>query len=204
LDELDRLSESRGIISTDVGQHQMWAAQFCKSSRERQWLSSGGAGTMGYGFPAAIGAQLGCPNDLVVAVVGDGGFQMTLAELSTAALQRVPVKILIIDNRYLGMIRQWQELFFDQRLSGCELDGNPDFVKLGEAYGVKGFRIRRAGDVTKVLKKALAYNDGPCIIHAEVVKEDNVFPMIPAGAAVKDMLIEKPKDRKLEKPVGST
>ncbi|MEK9973299.1 MAG: biosynthetic-type acetolactate synthase large subunit [Deltaproteobacteria bacterium] len=204
LDELDRLSESRGIISTDVGQHQMWAAQFCKSSRERQWLSSGGAGTMGYGFPAAIGAQLGCPNDLVVAVVGDGGFQMTLAELSTAALQRVPIKILIIDNRYLGMIRQWQELFFDQRLSGCDLEGNPDFVKLGEAYGVKGFRIRRAGDVTKVLKKALAYNDGPCIIHAEVVKEDNVFPMIPAGAAVKDMLIEKPKDRKLEKPVGST
>ena len=102
------------------------------------------------------------------------------------------------------MIRQWQELFFDQRLSGCELDGNPDFVKLGESYGVKGFRIRRAGDVTKILKKALAYNDGPCIIHAEVVKEDNVFPMIPAGAAVKDMLIEKPKDRKLEKPVGST
>jgi acetolactate synthase-1/2/3 large subunit len=204
LDELDRLSESRGIISTDVGQHQMWAAQFCKSSRERQWLSSGGAGTMGYGFPAAIGAQLGCPDDLVVAVVGDGGFQMTLAELSTAALQRVPIKILIIDNRHLGMIRQWQELFFDQRLSGCDLEGNPDFVKLGEAYGVKGFRIRRTGDVTKVLKKALAYNDGPCIIHAEVVKEDNVFPMIPAGAAVKDMLIEKPKDRKLEKPVGST
>jgi acetolactate synthase-1/2/3 large subunit len=102
------------------------------------------------------------------------------------------------------MIRQWQELFFDQRLSGCDLEGNPDFVKLGEAYGVKGFRIRRTGDVTKVLKKALAYNEGPCIIHAEVVKEDNVFPMIPAGAAVKDMLIEKPKDRKLEKPVGST
>lgn len=204
LDELDRLTDSRAIVSTDVGQHQMWAAQFCKSSRERQWLSSGGAGTMGYGFPAAIGAQLGCPDDLVVAVVGDGGFQMTLAELSTAVLQKVPIKIVIIDNRYLGMVRQWQELFFDQRLSGVDMEGNPDFVKLGEAYGVKGFRIRRTGDVTKVLQRALAYNDGPCLIHAEVVKEDNVFPMIPAGAAVKDMLIEKPKNRRLEKPTGST
>jgi acetolactate synthase-1/2/3 large subunit len=203
LDEFDRLTNSEAIVSTDVGQHQMWAAQFCKSSRERQWLSSGGAGTMGYGFPAAIGAQLGCPKDLVVAVVGDGGFQMTMAELSTAVLQKVPIKILIIDNKYLGMVRQWQELFFDERLSGVDMEGNPDFVKLGEAYGVKGFRIRRTGDVTKVLEKAIAYNDGPCIIHAEVVKEDNVFPMIPAGAAVKDMLIDKPAE-KLEKPTGST
>ena len=205
LAELDRLTGSKAIISTDVGQHQMWAAQFCKSIRERQWLSSGGAGTMGYGFPASIGAQLGNPEDLVVAVVGDGGFQMTMSELATAAIHKLPIKILIINNRYLGMVRQWQQLFFDNRESGVDMEGNPDFVKVGEAFGVKGFHLRRAGDVTKVLKKALAYDDGPCIVEAEVVKADNVFPMIPAGAAVSDMLIdEPPKTKKLKKPVGST
>jgi acetolactate synthase-1/2/3 large subunit len=205
LAELDRLTNSKAVISTDVGQHQMWAAQFCKSTRERQWLSSGGAGTMGYGFPAAIGAQLGKPKELVVAVVGDGGFQMTMSELATAAIHKLPLKILIINNRYLGMVRQWQQLFFDNRESGVNMEGNPDFVKIGEAYGIKGFHLRRAGDVTKVLKKALAYSDGPCIIEAEVTKGDNVFPMIPAGAAVSEMLIdEPPATRKLKKPVGST
>ncbi len=205
LAELDRLTKSNAIISTDVGQHQMWAAQFCRTIRERQWLSSGGAGTMGYGFPAAIGAQLGNPKEMVVAVVGDGGFQMTMPELATAAIHKLPIKILIINNRYLGMVRQWQEMFFDNRESGVDMEGNPDFVKVGEAYGIKGFHLRRTGDVTKVLKKALAYNEGPCIIDAEVVKADNVFPMIPAGAALTEMLIdEPPKSRKLEKPVGST
>ena len=205
LAELDRLTESNAIISTDVGQHQMWAAQFCKSIRERQWLSSGGAGTMGYGFPAAIGAQLGKPDDLVVAVVGDGGFQMTMSELATAAIQKLPIKIIIINNSYLGMVRQWQQLFFDNRESGVDMEGNPDFVKIGEAFGIKGFHLRRAGDVVKVLKKALDYNDGPCIVEAQVVKADNVFPMIPAGAAVADMLIdEPPKSQKMQKPVGST
>ena len=205
LAELDRLTGSNAIISTDVGQHQMWAAQFCKSIRERQWLSSGGAGTMGYGFPAAIGAQLGKPNDLVVAVVGDGGFQMTMSELATAAIHKLPMKIIIINNSYLGMVRQWQELFFDNRESGVDMEGNPDFVKIGEAFGIKGFHLRRAGDVVKVLKKALDYNEGPCIVEAQVVKADNVFPMIPAGAAVSDMLIdEPPKSQKMQKPVGST
>ena len=203
--ELDRLTESNAIISTDVGQHQMWAAQFCKSIRERQWLSSGGAGTMGYGFPAAIGAQLGKPDDLVVAVVGDGGFQMIMSELATAAIHKLPIKIIIINNSYLGMVRQWQQLFFDNRESGVDMEGNPDFVKIGEAFGIKGFHLRRAGDVVKVLKKALDYNDGPCIVEAQVVKADNVFPMIPAGAAVADMLIdEPPKSQKMQKPVGST
>lgn len=128
---------------------------------------------------------------------------MTLCELATAALQKVPVKILIINNRYLGMIRQWQELFFDNRLSGADLEGNPDFVKLAEAYGVKGWRVKRAADVDKVLKKAMAYNDGPCLVEAEVVKEDNVFPMVPAGGGYAQMMIERPKV-KLEKPQGST
>ena len=189
LAELDRLTESNAIISTDVGQHQMWAAQFCKSIRERQWLSSGGAGTMGYGFPAAIGAQLGKPDDLVVAVVGDGGFQMTMSELATAAIHKLPIKIIIINNSYLGMVRQWQQLFFDNRESGVDMEGNPDFVKIGEAFGIKGFYLRRAGDVVKVLKKALDYNDGPCIVDAQVVKADNVFPMIPAGAAHNEIVL---------------
>ncbi len=205
LAELDRLTNSNAVISTDVGQHQMWAAQFCKSIRERTWLSSGGAGTMGYGFPAAIGAQLGNPKEVVVAVVGDGGFQMTMSELATAAIHKLPIKILIINNRYLGMVRQWQQLFFDNRESGVDMEGNPNFVKIGEAYGIKGFHLRRTGDVTKVLEKALEYNDGPCIIEAEVTKGDNGFPMIPAGAAVSEMLIdEPPATKKLQKPVGST
>jgi len=135
--------------------------------------------------------------------VGDGGFQMTLCELATAALQKVPVKVLIINNNYLGMVRQWQELFFDNRYSGVDMAGNPDFVKLAEAYGVKAFRIRRPGDVRRILKQASEYNDGPCVIEAEVVKEDNVYPMIPAGAPYKEMLIERPR-AKMAKPTGST
>ncbi|MBA3709048.1 MAG: biosynthetic-type acetolactate synthase large subunit [Planctomycetes bacterium] len=203
LDRLDKLGGRDCIITTDVGQHQMWAAQFCRTTKNRHWLSSGGAGTMGFGFPAAIGAAYASPGKKVWAIVGDGGFQMTLAELATAFLSKLPVKVLIINNSYLGMIRQWQELFFDNRISGADLEGNPDFVKLAQAYGVKAWRVKRAGDVDKVLKAAMAYDQGPCVVEAEVVKEDNVFPMIPAGAAVKDMIIEKPKHR-MEKPQGST
>ena len=203
LDELDKLTRGKAIITTDVGQHQMWAAQFLRSTFNRSWITSGGAGTMGFGFPAAIGAQLGVPDRPVWAVVGDGGFQMTLCELATAQIQKLPLKVLIINNNYLGMVRQWQELFFDNRYSGVDMVGNPDFVKLAEAYGVKAFRIRRSGDVKRVLKAAAAYTDGPCVIEAEVVQEDNVFPMIPAGAGYKEMLIERPK-QKMAKPTGST
>jgi len=203
IDELFILTKGSAIIATDVGQHQMWAAQFYKNDAPHKWLSSGGAGTMGFGFPAAIGAQFACPDALVVSISGDGGFQMTLFELATAALHKLPIKILVLNNHYLGMVRQWQELFFDDRKSGVDLEGNPDFVKLAGAYGIKGFNIKRPADVGRVLQKALDYNEGPCLIHAECVKTDNVFPMIPAGAALEDMLIEPPR-HKMAKPVGST
>ncbi len=203
LDRLDKLGGRDSIITTDVGQHQMWAAQFLLTTKNHHWLSSGGAGTMGFGFPAAVGAKLGCPDKPVWAVVGDGGFQMTFSELATAAVNKIAVKVLVINNHFLGMVRQWQELFYENRLSGTPLEGNPDFVKLAEAYGIQGFHLRRAADVDKVLEAAMQYNDGPCVIDAEVVREDNVFPMIPAGAALSDMIIEPPK-AVLEKPAGST
>jgi acetolactate synthase-1/2/3 large subunit len=158
---------------------------------------------MGFGLPAAIGAAFARPDEDVWAVVGDGGFQMTQAELATASIHNLRVKCLIINNNYLGMVRQWQELFFENRLSGVDLEGNPDFVKLAQAYGIKAYRIKRPGDVDRILQQADAYDEGPCVVVAEVVKEDNVFPFIPAGATLSDMIIEKPTE-KLAKPTGST
>lgn len=203
IEKLHELTEGDAVVATDVGQHQMWSAQFYKTKHANHWLSSGGAGTMGYGMPAAIGAQLGCPDKMVVSISGDGGFQMTQAELSTATINKLPIKIVILDNKYLGMVRQWQELFYDNRESGVDLVGNPDFAILASAYGIKSIHIQSEEDLETQLQEALDYNEGPVVIWCEVVKSENVYPMIPPGRPYEDMLIEAPTER-LTKPIGST
>jgi acetolactate synthase I/II/III large subunit len=186
--ELHRITQGKAIITTDVGQHQMWVAQFYPFTRSRQLITSGGLGTMGFGLPAAIGAQLALPNSLVVAVVGDGGFQMTNQELATAIQYKLPVKILIMNNGYLGMVRQWQEMFYDRMYSEVDLSIAPDFVKLAEAYGAAGFRVSIPAELPHVLKAAMNH-DGVAVIDVVVAKEENVFPIVPAGANARDMIV---------------
>ena len=203
IDEVWKQTKGNAVVTTDVGQHQMWAAQFYKTKQANHWISSGGAGTMGFGLPSAIGAQFAETGKPVVAFVGDGGFQMTQFELATAALHKLPIKIFVLNNHYLGMVRQWQELFYDNRLSGVDLEGNPDFVKLAASYGIRGIDIEQTDEVEDKVATALAYNDGPVLINCEVIKTDNVYPMVPAGRGYEEMLITAPTT-KLEKPVGST
>src|SRR5882762_542381 len=187
--ELHRLTNGDAIIATDVGQHQMWAAQFYPFKRERRWITSGGLGTMGFGLPAAIGAQLAFRDQLVVAVVGDGGFQMTNQELATAVQYDLPVKILIMNNGYLGMVRQWQEMFYDRAYSEVDISVAPDFVKLAEAYGAFGARATRPEELSDVLETSLSHK-GVAVIDVVVSKEENVFPIVPAGASARDMMFQ--------------
>ena len=158
---------------------------------------------MGYGMPAALGAQFGRPDSLVISISGDGGFQMTEYELATAAIYKLPVKIIILDNKYLGMVRQWQEIFYDNRESGVSLEGNPDFAKLAEAYGIKTFHLDSPADARQQLQAALDYSDGPVVVWCEVEQSANVYPMIPAGRSYDHMMLAAPTE-KLAKPVGST
>ena len=181
--EINKLTKGEVIVATDVGQHQMWSAQFIKFNNPYSILTSGGAGTMGFGLPAAIGAQVANPNKKVLAVVGDGGFQMTFQELMLIKEYNLPVKIFIINNSYLGMVRQWQELFHEKRYSSVDLSYNPDFIKIGEAYGIKSIQLKNKKDLKKNLKKILE-SDEAVLVECIVEKEENVYPMIPAGKDV--------------------
>jgi len=189
IEELYRVTNGDAVIVTDVGQHQMWAAQFYPFKSARQWLTSGGLGTMGFGLPAAMGAQLACPERQVVAVVGDGGFQMTNQEIITAIQYRIPLKVIIMNNGYLGMVRQWQEMFYERAYSEVDLSVSPDFVKLAEAYGAKGLRAEKPEDLRRVLEEGLNY-EGVAIMDIVVSKEENVFPIIPAGQDTRNMILK--------------
>ncbi|MBI2914811.1 MAG: biosynthetic-type acetolactate synthase large subunit [Firmicutes bacterium] len=188
LEQIYELTGGEAVITTEVGQNQMWAAQYWRARKPRSFISSGGLGTMGFGFPAAIGAQVGRPGELVIDIAGDGSFQMNIQELATAASYNLPVKVAILNNRYLGMVRQWQELFYEGRYSNvCLACCNPDFVKIASGYGVLGFSTAKKEEVRGVLEKALSH-DGPVVMDFRVARGENVFPMVPAGGSISEML----------------
>ncbi|MDO5088672.1 MAG: biosynthetic-type acetolactate synthase large subunit [Leptotrichiaceae bacterium] len=187
LEELNGILEGDAIVVTDVGQHQMWTAQFITYKNPDSIVTSGGAGTMGFGLPAAIGAQVAAPHKKVVLIVGDGGFQMTFQELMLIKQYNLPVKVLIVNNSFLGMVRQWQEIFNDRRYSFVDLTHNPDFIKIAEAYGIKSARLKTKEDL-KTKLKALIMSDEGVVIDCIVEKEENVYPMIPAGTSVSQMV----------------
>jgi len=192
IETLSQYASEDAIVAVDVGQHQMWGAQFWNFTRPRTWLSSSGLGSMGYGFPAAMGAQMAFPDRQVIAIVGDGGFQMTLNDLATVVQYRVPVKIAIINNRALGMVRQWQEIFFEKRYCDIDLDFAPDFVKLAEAYGIRGARVEHRTDVADAVQDFLSDRE-PRLIDFWVDPAENVYPIVPPGASLAEMVVEPPR-----------
>lgn len=198
IEELWKMTNGESVIATDVGQHQMWAAQFYKVKGPRQFITSGGSGTMGFGLPAAIGAQFGAPDADVWCITGDGSIQMCIQELIVAMVYKLPVKILILNNQFLGMVRQWQELFLERRYAETDLQAAPDFMKLAEAYGAVGLYCDRKEDVAETLRKAAEVKDGPVVVEMRVAKEANVWPMIPAGGTIAGMIIRAPKENEVE------
>jgi acetolactate synthase-1/2/3 large subunit len=190
--ELDRLSGGEAIVASDVGQHQMWAAQYIRFNHPRLWINSGGLGAMGFGLPSAIGAQFARPDKLVFALVGDGGFQMSIPELATVANHALPVKIIVMNNGYLGMVRQWQELFYNNRLSSVTLEGFPDPEKLAGAYGFKGSTVENPRELRSVLE-AVVREPGPYLLNVKVAPYENVYPMVPAGGAINEMVLGPPQ-----------
>ena len=186
---LDEITNGEAIISTEVGQNQMWACQYYGVRRPRSWLSSGGLGTMGYGFPAAVGAQVGAPDRLVVDIAGDGSIMMNIQELATAVAEKLPVKIVVLNNSYLGMVRQWQKMFYGGRYSSTDLSGNPDLAKIARAFGAEGISVQNREELEPSLKKAMT-NGRPTLVDVRVSREENVMPMVPKGAALDEMIEE--------------
>ncbi|UCE86484.1 MAG: acetolactate synthase 3 large subunit, partial [Deltaproteobacteria bacterium] len=191
IDKIYQMTRGEAVITTDVGQHQMWAAQYYHCRSPNNWISSGGLGTMGFGLPSAIGAQVGRPGEPVICIAGDGSLLMTIQELVTAVEQQLPIKVAIINNRYLGMVRQWQQLIYDNHISGSDLHVAPDWVKLAEAMGALGLRASRVAEVEPVLEQAFAHA-GPVLIDFNVREQENCYPMVPAGSPSAKMLLRDP------------
>ena len=187
IEKIHEYSKGEAIVTTDVGQHQMWAAQFYTLNQPNRWVTSGGLGSMGFGLPSAIGAQFGKPDDLVVSISGDGGFQMNMQELILLKQWNLPIKVFILNNAALGMVRQWQESFYEERYSESLLDMNPDFVKLAESYGIKGMKVRKEEQVESALEEIFAY-DGPVVVDFRILRSEKVFPMISPGKGISEMV----------------